>query len=207
MDFKKIKSFVLLICVILTSAIYAQDRLEPYNQSIFDDNNERFQYYSKIRNNLFENIHDDYTPHVRYIVAPSFKPEYVLTFDEVYKEYVLTYTSVRKYTIWDTMDEPDKKCEVYKIKKEIDSIDSKLVVSLINSFIKKSKYQNRYGFDGTEYYFSNSEKTASIWSPETESKTYKLIEIMNEIIELVKSDIEKIKFSPELVARIKKLNR
>ena len=157
MDFRKIKSFVLLMCVIVTSSIHAQDRLEPYNQSIFDGYNERFQYYSKIRNNLFEKIHDDYTPLARYIVTPSFKPEYVLTFDEEYKEYDLTYTSVRNYTIWDTMDEPDKKSEVYKIKKRIDSSNSKLVVLLINNFIKNSKYQNpRYGNDGTNYYFSNS---------------------------------------------------
>lgn len=105
------------------------------------------------------------------------------------------------------MDELNKKGEVYLIKKEIDSTDSKLAVLLINNFIKKSKYQNRYGFDGTNYYFSNSEKTATIWSPETKSKTYNLIEIMNEIIKLIESEEKTIKFSPELTERIKKLNR
>jgi len=206
MNFKKVKTIFLVSLVLFIFKVDAQNKLEPLNQSVFDDNNERFNYFSNVRKALFEDIHPEYVPLARYIVMPSFKPEYVLTFDGGYKEYNLIYTSVKKHNIWDIMDEPDKKSEVYKIKKEIDSTDSKLVVSLINNFIKKSKFQNRYGYDGTNYFFSNSEQTATIWSPKTKSKTYYLIEIMNEIIELVKSDEEKIKFSPELVKRIKKLN-
>ena len=203
MFFKKI---YFLIILIVNSFSYAQDRLEPYEQTIFDDVNERFKYFSEVRKKLFDNVHEEYKPLARFIVIPSFKAEYALTFDIDYKKRFLTYTTVKNYSIWDTMGELNKEAETFKIIKEIDSIDSNLTVTIINNFIKKVKYQNYYGYDGTRYYFSNSEKTATIWSPKSNSRTYQLIKIMNEIIELVKSDEKIIKFSPKLIQKIKNLN-
>lgn len=92
-------------------------------------------------------------------------------------------------------------------KKEIDSTDIKLIVKLINYSINKSKTSNHYGYDGTSYYFSNSEKTATIWSPKKDTYTYYLIELMNEIVELVNSDEKTIKFSPTMIKKIKQLSR
>lgn len=205
MDFKKIKSFVLLMCIILTSSIYGQDRLEPYNTSIYNYSNSTINYHTTFLKVLFEDIHPDYYPLARYIVTPAFHSEYVLTFDDYdLPKYHLTLTKPdRKISV--ALKEENPKIETIKIKKEIDSSDMKLIVSLIDKSISKSRLSNHSGYDGTNYFFTNLEKTATIWSPNSDSKTYKLIEIMNEIIKLVKSEEKTIKFSPELVKRIKKL--
>ena len=207
MNFKKLPLFVLFMCSVITSSVKAQNRLEPYTTSIFDSYDEHYHYLSSIRKILFEDVHPEYTPFARYIVVPSFKCEYVLSFDyHELPKYHLTLTKP-KQSIWYTRNESNLNIEIIKIQKEIDSSDMKLIVALIEKSIKQSKVTNHSGYDGTNYFFTNSQQTAKIWSPKTNTKTYHLIEIMNEIIKLVESEEKTIKFSPELVKRIKKLNR
>lgn len=102
---------------ILNFTINAQNRLEPYSESVFDSYNDRFKYYSEVRKSLFENIHDEYIPLARYIVLPSFKKEYVLSFDCDFPKYYLTLTKANR-SIWSYLDEPNTKIEVLKIKKK-----------------------------------------------------------------------------------------
>ena len=207
MSFKKI-NLITILSLLFISSINAQDRLEPFNESVFNGIDGRFRYFSEIRNVLFDKVHEEYEPFARYIVCPSFHPEYTLSFDIDYKTYYLTYVTVKKHTIWSTINHPEERGETYLIKKEIDSTDSKLIIALINVSIRNCRKPKKEhaGFDGTNYYFSNNEKTATIWSPRRETHTRKLIDIMEEIIELVKNDnINKIKFSDDLTERIKKL--
>lgn len=205
MNYKKIEVFVLLISILLIPKVASQNRLEPYNESIFDSSPDRFDYYSEIRKTLFEKVHEEYTPLARYIVIPSFQPEYALSFDIDFPKHYLTLIRA-KQKISIKLEDKNAKIETIKIKKEIDSTDIKLIVSLIKESINKSEISKRYGYDGTNYFFSNSEKTAKIWSPKENTQTRYLIEVMDEIIQLIESEEKTIKFSPQLIEKIKKLN-
>ena len=88
-------SFLLLISIVLISTVTAQNRLEPFNESVFDSYNDSFNYYSEIRKTLFEDVHEEYIPLARYIVTPSFHPEYVLSFDVDFSKYYLTLTRAK----------------------------------------------------------------------------------------------------------------
>lgn len=83
-----VKTLIISFFSIISITINAQNRLEPVNESIFDSNNERFKYHSEIRKTLFEDINPEYFPLARYIVTPSFKPEYALTLIEATKNII-----------------------------------------------------------------------------------------------------------------------
>lgn len=208
MVFKKIElSLAVLMFFVLTSSSNAQNRLEPFTQSIFDIPNDCEGYYPTLKKLLFENIHPEYSPYARYIVTPAFHAEYVLTFDFYdTPKYHLTLTKPSRKISF-LMDDKNAKIEIIKIQKEIDSSDMKMIIALIDKSINKSKISNHVGNDGTNYFFSNTTRTAMIWSPKRDTKTYYLIELMDDIIKLVESEEKAIKFSPELVKRIKKLSR
>jgi hypothetical protein len=202
-------SFLLvLFCNIGNSiAEESDDHLDPAND-IFGLYNFQFDYYSNVRQVLFDGLSDQ--PEIRFLVLPSFSPENVLCIeqDRNTNKYYLKYHICKGEMIWrnDTLSE----IEVQKFKKEIDKGSVELIKALFNAAISQTKFPENelIGFDGTEYYFTVSNmgnKTGTVWSPPKGSKTNELVEIGFKLINLAKSDSTTVSFNNELEQNIKDL--
>ncbi|MDI9311766.1 MAG: hypothetical protein QM535_16260 [Limnohabitans sp.] len=199
----KIIYYVVLFSFLIISKTNAQDRLEPYNENPYmkyGDYDGLKKYYEHVEKILFQNSIKNSS--IRYLVIPNFRKEYSLSFQED----EIVFSTVTN-SIWENKDNTDLKVELVEKTKKVDSNNCKSIQILITEFLKESEKPEKVnlGIDGVEHFFMDSSVKAKIWSPKSGSKTYQLIDIMNEIIELVKSDDEIIKFSPELTQKIKKL--
>lgn len=172
-----------LLCMV--PVVNAQnDNLEPV-ESIFDDYDFRFQYYSLIRIVLMKGMSD--SPEVRFLIIPSFSVEEVVAIEEEKGKYFIIHHKMEK-SIWYT--EKDKqKIGVIEKKVEILESDVNLYKELFKKAIHHRKYPDRelMGLDGVNYYFSVADrplKTGTVWSPAEGSKMDRLVNIGNSLISL-----------------------
>ena len=188
-------------------AQYKEDHLEPV-ASIFDISNIKFEYYSKVRKVLFNGLSD--TPEIRFLVIPSFSPENVLDieFDRDNNKYYIVYHICEK-KIW--YNKKWYKVKVKKYKKEIDKESVKLIKSLFEKAIARTKFTENETLvftDGTQYYFSVNKfglKSGTVWSPSDGTKMRKLVDIGTELIKLAKSENEVVKINKDLRRKIENL--
>jgi|TARA_R110002049_G_C8931795_1_gene544226 hypothetical protein len=202
----------LLFCIPTLNA--QNDNLEPV-ESIFDDYDFLFEYYSIVRKTLMNEMSD--YPEVRFLIIPSFTVEEVIAIEKEEKEdetekYFIVHHKMEK-SIWYT-EKNKEKIKVKKKKVEISVTDALLFKELFKKAINNRKYpeKEKMGLDGTNYYFSVADrvlKTGTIWSPRKGSKMYELKEIGYSIIKLAnKTEKGKIaKPKTELIERVKKLTK
>lgn len=182
------KSWLLLVVgMLLSFSVCAQnDHLEPV-ESIFDHYNLRFKYYSKIRTVLMDGMSP--YPEVRFLVVPSFSAEKVVSIEVEDGNYYIIYHEMEE-SIWYTKKNP-KQIKVRKKKVEITKSDMLLFQELFKQAIRNRKYPDEefWGSDGTNFYFSVADKrlkTGTVWSPSWGTKMRRLVEIGNMLIRLAK---------------------
>ncbi|WGF93989.1 hypothetical protein [Aequorivita marisscotiae] len=197
--------FGLLFCIPNVNA--QNDNLEPV-ESIFDDYDFQFEYYSLIRKVLMNGMSD--YPEVRFLIIPSFSVEEVVAIEKENEKYFIVHHKMSK-SIWYT-DKNKEKIKVKKKKVEISESDMKLYKELFKKAITHRKYPDKeiMGLDGVNYYFSVADrplKTGTVWSPKSGSKMDRLKEVGYSLISLANDtkEDEKVELKTELIERIKKL--
>ncbi|MEG1555673.1 MAG: hypothetical protein RR356_02990 [Bacteroidales bacterium] len=206
-----------VICALLCSfgILKAQndyDHLEPVG-GIYDIYNYEFEYYSKVREILFNGLTDK--PEIRFQVMASFTPESVLDiqFDRDNNKYYIICHVCEKM-IWHAYIDGNNKwknIKVNKFKTEIDKESVELIKSLFEIAIIQVKYRKEeiIGLDGTDYYFSVDRyglKSGKIWSPSKMTKIGRLVDVGDKLIELAKSKKEKVKLDERLEKEIEEEN-
>jgi hypothetical protein len=183
------------------------ENLEPV-ESIFDEYDFRFEYYSLVRKVLMNGMSD--TPELRFLIIPSFSVEEVVAIEERNGKYYIVHHKMKK-SIWYT-EKNKEKIGVEKKEIEISKTDKDLYYELFKTAVKNRKYpeKERLGFDGTNYYFSvadNRLKTGTTWSPSEKSKIGRLTNMGQSLIKIAQSTKENkvAKLEPELIERIKNL--
>ncbi len=176
------------------------DFLVP-SESLLNSEPYSIKYNQKIKETLFKGLPDYFD--IQYFSTPSFDTERVLV---IYKEQI--YYNLAQKSIWATyyeeiIDETDTiKIETDEIKvnryqNKISEEDAELVNKLYRAAISKARFRvfspdelNRLlvGNDGTTYSFSifnNGIKEGTTWSPNEDSKMFRLVEIHKDIIDVV----------------------
>ena len=183
------------------------NNLEPV-ESIFDEFDFRFEYYSLVRKVLMNGMSE--FPEVRFLIIPSFTVEEVVAIEKKDSIYFIVHHKMKE-SIWHT-DKDKEKIEVEKKSVEISKSDVELYRKLFSNAINKRKYPDEelWGADGVNYYFTVSDrrlKTGTVWSPKKGSKMSRLNEIGYSLISLVKNTKsgQIAELTPELIERIKKL--
>jgi len=204
-----LKYILIILLVGVSSNIYSQGQgeyLEP-TQNIFSLYDYQFEYYFKVRQKLLDGLSD--SPEVRFLVIPSFTPEYVvdIEFDREQDKYFIKHNICKK-SIW--YNDNWEKIMVYKFKSELDETSALKIKELFELAIRQSKYPEDeiIGLDGANYYFfvdSMGIKTATIWSPNEGTNMFELIEIANLLPELAKSNKGIVKLSENELERINQL--
>jgi len=188
----------------------AQDNLEPV-ESIFDNYDFEFEYYSIVRKILMNGMSD--YPEIRFLIIPSFTVEQVIAIEKDEKnneKYFIVYHKMKK-SIWYT-EKNKEKIKVERKRIEISMSNALLFKELFKKAVNNQKYpeNENMGLDGTNYYFSVADrtlKTGTVWSPNKGTKMYRLKEIGYSLISLAnetkKGKIAKPK--KELIEIIKNL--
>ncbi|MCE7990573.1 MAG: hypothetical protein HEP71_01280 [Roseivirga sp.] len=168
-----------------SSLALAQDHLEP-NSNIFEDYDFQYQYYSQIRDLLFEGLSDQ--PISQLIILPSFSKELVWQIDNNQKDNkYYSITSTANHSIWyNQYEDKPKKLKQEISRNEITKESAELIRKLFLVALKGVKYSDdRQGLDGTNYYFSVTEmgsKSGTIWSPRKGSKMRELVDLSQRVI-------------------------
>ena len=200
---------IMLILLCNAGFIQAQgqgDHLEPV-ESIYDIYDFQFEYYSKVREILFNGLTD--SPVIRFQVMPSFTPENVLDieFDRENDKYYIVY-HICNQSIW--YNEKWKKIKVNKSKTEIDKESVELIKSLFDLAISQTTFpeEENMGLDGVYYYFSIYKwglKSGTIWSPTDETKMDKLVNIGYDLVKLAQTKEDLVKFDSDFQVKIESL--
>lgn len=197
--------FGLLFCIPNLNA--QNDNLEPV-ESIFDDYDFQFEYYSLVRKVLMNGMSD--YPEVRFLIIPSFSVEEVVAIEKEKQKYFIVHHKMTK-SIWYT-EKNKENIKVNKKKVEISESDMKLYKELFKKAIAHRKYPDKelMGPDGVNYYFSVADrplKTGTVWSPKSGSKMDRLKKIGYSLISLANdtNEGETVELKTELIERIKKL--
>ena len=204
--------FLIIFGVLLgIPPIQAQnEHLEPV-ESIFDEYDFRFEYYSLVREVLMNGMSD--TPVVRFLIIPSFAVEEVVAIEKRNGRYYIVHHKMQN-SIWYT-EKNKKKIKVLKKAVEISKTDMQLYHELFKVAVDNREYPEKeiLGLDGVNYYFSakndenNKLRTGTTWSPADKSKIGELTDIGKSLIKLAEStDEDKIaKLETNLTEQIKKL--
>ena len=194
-----------MFCVTTINA--QNDNLEPV-ESIFDEFDFRFEYYSLVRKVLMDGMSD--YPEVRFLIIPSFSVEEVVAIEKKDSSYFIVHHKMKE-SIWYT-EKDKKKIEVEKKSIEISKSDMELYRELFSIAINNRKYPETemIGFDGVNYYFTVADKglkTGTVWTPKKDSKMDKLKSIGYSLISLANNTEIGNLAEPkkELIERIKKL--
>lgn len=185
----KNKNLLIIFLTILTFGnLKAQDHLEPV-EGVFDLYDYQIEYYPKVRKILFDGLSDN--PEIRYLIMPSFSGEKVLDINKDFAsgKYFINF-QIAEPSVWESIQSDKTEVKVKKIKKEISAKDIELIKTLFKKAILTVIYPDKEinGLDGTNYYFTSSHKSGTIWSPESGSKMSKLVEIGNGIVEFSKNE-------------------
>jgi hypothetical protein len=162
------------------------EHLEPVSV-IFDIFDYQFEYYSKVRQVLFNGLTD--YPEIRFLVMPSFTPENVLDieFNRDNNKYYLKYHICDKNIWYNTTFD---KVNVNKFSTEIDKESVEKIKSLFSIAIAQVRFSPAVDLDedveiiirtdGIRYYFTNQHyglKTGTTHSPDKGTKMKKLVDI------------------------------
>jgi hypothetical protein len=195
------------VLFIIPPANAQNDNLQPV-ESIFDEYDFRFKYYALVRMILMNEMSEK--PEIRFLIIPSFSVEEVVAIEQRNDKYYIVHHKMKK-SIWHT-EKNREEIGVEKKEVEISKSDMELYKELFKIAVRNRKYPDEevFGFDGTNYYFSISDKqlkTGTTWSPSDQSKIGALTNIGKSLIELITSTKENsiVKLEPELIERIKKL--
>ena len=198
------------------------DHLEP-SDNIFNLGNRQFEYYSKVRQVLYDGLTD--SPEIRYLILPSFFPESVLEieYDKKKNESFLVY-HIGEKMIWHNNDWSNIK--IFKYKKIITNENAELIKSLFENAILDAKYTevpkrrdtdsvevHLVMVDGESYYFSYFERyrglirSGHVLSPKKGTRMSRLVEIGNQLIELSMNNNSVVALSYDLKAEILNLTK
>jgi len=204
-------SFLLIVISFNTYSQKEDNRdehLEPIN-GFFDNIDEIVEYHLQIREILLKGLGD--RPHLRLLCLPSNKAVYVLDIQNDYDsgKYYISFSKCLDY-IW--LNKKWKKVKVKKIKTELSIDSANLIIDLYKTALNQTKYPEikGYDYDGTTYYFSALDEahgnlTGKVWSPSPSSKSGKLVEISQNIIETLKNQTGILNFDKNLIDKIKSL--
>ncbi|QHT65943.1 hypothetical protein GXP67_04290 [Rhodocytophaga rosea] len=203
----KIKVMLLFLIVLMgmKSANAQIDHLTPVS-GIFDAYTFEFEYYSKVRNVLFQGLTD--YPEIRFLVMPSFVPENVLDieYDRENEKYYIVYHTCKE-KIWENKNWQHVRVERYK--KEIRKNSAEVVKLLFKNAISHTRYSEyEWGLDGANYYFTVSDtgqKSGTVWSPDDGTKMRRLVKIGYHLIELSQQKASIVELDDTLKAEIEKL--
>ncbi len=191
--------FLFFLCITLIPIkSFSQDHLEPTNYFLGE-----YDFYRTYYNQVYEYYFDEFVdnPEIQIIVIPSFSSERLFQITRksaqngggLKAKYLIGENSVW-YDVYSTENPISKSEFKFKIyESEITQIDFELLSQLFKTVIRDTKYQdsNNMGLDGVTYYFTVSDyglKSGQIWSPDSESRMGKFIEITNLIFEGIKSE-------------------
>ena len=217
---KKIYQFAVILVLFCNNGTLEAQKTSSHLlpvKGIFGIYDYQFEYYSKVRKVLFNGLTDK--PEIRFQVMPSFTPESVLDIErdggKCYLIYHICDKMIWNNTSWEEV-------EVIKFKSEIDSESVRLIKSLFEIATAQVRYPERIinpdgleaitvRVDGENYYFStyindgHGVRAGTVWSPKKGSKMEKLVMIGNKLIELAKSEKERVTFDTELKKSIENL--
>ena len=195
------------ILFIIPNVNAQNDNLEPV-ESIFDEYDFRFEYYSLVRKVLMKGMSD--YPQVRFLIIPSFSVEEVVAIEKIDSNYFIVHHKMKE-SIWYT-EKNKEKIGVDKKVVKISKSDMELYRELFAVAVNNQKYldEEMWGVDGTNYYFSVADralKTGTVYSPEKKSKMDRLIKIGYSLISLTESteNGKTVQLKTELINKIKKL--
>ena len=173
----------------------AGDHLEPTG-GYFNMYRHEYEYYPFIYKHLIKDI--SWNPIARVLTLPSFSPENVLSIESIDREekiFKVIY-KVCKESIW--YREGDKNdIEVIKYEVGIDTTTVNLIRRVFTKAISETRYYEDpgMGLDGVTYIFSAFElgagiRAGEVWSPDEGTKMNDLVEFVDLLISLAKSDKE-----------------
>lgn len=229
------KLFLVLLLFFVNTTIKAQieddfedeifvnqsDYLVP-TESLLNSYPYRIRYVNKIKEILFNGLPQYFD--IQYFATPSFETERVLI---IRKNKI--YYHQAKQSIWyhyfeeingkENNSSKSKEVVVKKYKNDINTSDAKLIKRLYRAALSKARFRifteselNNLiiSNDGTTYSFSLSDYGISegqTWSPKKDSRMYRLVEINDDLISIVKNTNENdiITLPSNLKKRIKKL--
>lgn len=190
------KSIFVFILLLGFQNSFSQN-LEP-NNSIFEIFDFQYEYYSKIRTELFEDL--DYAPEVRLVVLPSFSPEYIFQIEKIKNNnHFLAILRFPEIKIYGTVEHGPVKNSINEYTSTIEKEDVEILKKVYLNSIRKAHYpiKDGMGLDGTSYFLSAWDyglKSATIWSPrDTINQT--IISITEDLIEQLKKGKNKISIS------------
>ena len=125
-----------------------------------------------------------------FLVIPSFNPEHMLTIECQKETYIMTLVTLSK-NYWASFYADNKTTDVAKttISAELSQKVGKLLFPLLNKTITDARVPKAKGFtlDGVKYWLSNrysdGQRVVSKHSPDETSKSGKIIEIMQTLID------------------------
>ncbi|KOS05520.1 hypothetical protein AM493_05345 [Flavobacterium akiainvivens] len=139
----------------------AQSRLKPC-ESIFGLPDYRYEYYSAVREKLFNGLPDKEI--ARMLTMPSFFPENVLNISQDDEKYSATYV-IAEENIWYSKERSQVKVKQYTC--EIDPQIGALLELLYEKITSRVEVPESrlLGSDGENHYFFSRTGSGTIWSP------------------------------------------
>ena len=195
LSFKKL--FLLLIAILSTTAVRSQDLLTPSNY------NPHFLDYEQALQDLllsyYSPQHNDYIGYDTYFLCrPSFGPEYSLAIKKMLNynvdSLILTRATEniwykREYSWADrNMRKGKRKIQVERYTMPLKTEASNQIKRTFQSAIMTSSHfaDSRVGCDGVTYEFYTSGIRAEVWTPEKDSRTYRLVKMADSLCLAVK---------------------
>lgn len=188
----------------ISDALNAQDHLEP-TSDIFSENRLAYEYYSEVRSRLLENLSP--FPIAQLVIIPSFSNEVIwqIRHDKERNKYY-SVTATGNHSIWyNRYQNKPKRIKAEVRTAEINEETGELIKRLFRTAVNTVRYPDRDGFwgaDGTNYYFSSSDRSGTIWSPNEESKMYRLVNICQKLMERT---FQKKELTQEMASDIERL--
>ena len=205
-----------IICLLCTTA-FAQrndDHLVP-TCGVFDMWDWRLEYRSRVRETLFNGLSN--RPIIRFLTLPSFDTERVVEINREQDSLFIVY-HVSEQQIWSNNHWRNVKVKRFRTEIDIESVN--LIRSLFGIATSQVRFPETIidesgmmsitvGFDGTTYYFifdcPSGRRSGTVWSPPEGSKMRRLVDIGYRLIDLAKSEQEKVRFDTEFQKEIQQL--
>lgn len=190
MSIKRVTIVVLTLLIGIPSARTQSrsDHLEP-TKSIFDLYDFQLEYYSLIRNQVYDERADNAV--VRLLILPSFGPELLMFIDKTDDNQNFSLNIYRpEKSIWYdrySNDQIDKPVVILKSTRALEKSSANLIIQLFNTALNQVKKPEKeiYGLDGTTYHFYSRQaysKSGQTWSPKNDSKMKELVDICYELL-------------------------
>ena len=178
------KKIALIFFLLAATGAFAQDLLVPESYGIYGYDG----YNELILNKLLPPDKNSYTNKQRdaigegsyktfYLCAPSWEAEYALCV----KKDELVYKHAHQ-SIWDALSKPNPSAvAVSTFTMKVTESESQQLKDLFEyATMTASFFSNRFGLDGTTYYFNSGGRLASVWSPDG-GRTARLVTMADSI--------------------------